>query len=111
MFTLSNIVKHREVILFLWDLEGFRPRQMFSVASEGRVDIVKARAIVVHVGNELMEGDWSCSKDGKSVCVHIRTAHQYLASLSGGLDADNHAERPVWGESHNLDRFSQGIDH
>ena len=106
MFTSSDIVKHREVILFLWDQEGFCPRQMFSVASEGRVDSVKARAIVVHVGNELMEGDWSCSKDGKSSCVHRRMAYQYLASLTGGLDADNHADPLVWGESHNLSRFS-----
>jgi len=81
---------------------------MFSVASEGRVDSVKARAIVVHVGNELMEGDWSCSKDGKSFCFHKRTAHRYLASLSGGLDAaDNQAEL-VWGESHKWSRFGQG---
>lgn len=108
MLTLSDTVKHREVVLFLWDLEGFHPRQLFSVASEGRADSVKARAIVAHVGNELMEGAWSCSKDGKSSCVHIRMAHQHLASLSGGLDADNPADPLVWGESHNLSRFSEG---
>jgi hypothetical protein len=75
---------------------------MFSVASEGRVDSVKARAIVVHVGNELKDGDWSCSKDGKSGCVHLRAAHRYLASVSGGMDAEIQTDKLVWGEPHYL---------
>jgi hypothetical protein len=75
---------------------------MFSVASEGRVDSVKARAIVVHVGNELKGGDWSCSKDGKSGCVHLRAAHHYLGSVSGGMDAENQPDKLVWGEPYYL---------
>ena len=78
---------HRAVILFLWESIGEVFKQWFSVASDGRKESVKNRAIVSHVGEDPWKGEWTCSKDGREPCGHKRKALNHLVELTGIQEA------------------------
>jgi len=67
-----------------------RSKQLFSVASSAQRSSIKARAIVTHFGDGASGGEWSCSKDGNSLCVHQKSAQRYLKQLGGcSVDSEN----------------------
>lgn len=60
-----------------------------------------ARAVVTYQGGDDCSGAWSCSKDGRGACAHIRAGRKWLLRAlnpgKGGEDGDD-------------DEFFQGMD-
>ena len=85
MIDQKNLGKHRDVIVFVWDVDDLVDHFVFSVgAAQPHKESAKSRTIVYCTDQKEGKKRWTCSKDGNEICVHIRRAALFLDRLTPG---------------------------
>ncbi|KAF9551903.1 hypothetical protein CPC08DRAFT_647429 [Agrocybe pediades] len=97
LIVVVTTARHRSIIIFSFEETHDVFSHSFSVSGDSVRDSVKARVIVHHNGKLGSEGAWTCSKDSRGKCGHIKRAKDYLAKLSRteGAEDEDEGQAPL----------------